>query len=135
MYNTSLVIMEITDTQHIEHAKLGAKYEKFIVFGYWLSERIKNTDNNHNSLEEVAHVFSDANQQVELLDAFFEDYKIIQRSYKKQIRDNIKASKPKPPSNEPEEQKKRGRKKKERVDNRTEEEKLLDEIIAKAQDV
>lgn len=127
--------MENSHIHQHGHTKLGAKYEKFIVFGYWLSERIKNTDSNHNSLEEIAHVFSDVNQQVELLNAFFEDYKIIQRSYKKQIRDNIKASKPKPPPKEPEEQKKRGRKKKEVVDNRTEEEKLFDEIIAKAQDV
>ena len=71
---------------------------------------------------------------MEFIDGFFEDYKIVQKTYKKGLRERAKESKPKPPPKEPKEQKKRGRKKKEVVDNRTEEEKLMDEILAKAQE-
>ena len=115
-----------------EQTKLSAKYEKFMVFSYWISQRIQNSDGD-NSLEEMTCVFDNVNQQNELMNSFFEDYKVIQKMYKKQIRDNEKAMKPKPPPKEPQEQKKRGRKKKEVIDTRTEEEKLLDSIIANAQ--
>ena len=115
-----------------EQTKLSAKYEKFMVFSYWISQRIQNSDGD-NSLEEMTCVFDNVNQQNELMNSFFEDYKVIQKMYKKQIRDNEKAMKPKLPPKEPQEQKKRGRKKKEVIDTRTEEEKLLDSIIANAQ--
>ena len=111
--------------------KLPAKYEKFIMFSYWMSEQFKNSENPN--LETMAHVFGSVSEQMEFIDGFLEDYKIICKNYKKDVRDRIKAAKPPPPPKEPKEQKKRGRKKKEVVDTRTDEEKLMDEIIANAQ--
>lgn len=109
--------------------KLPAKYEKFIMFSYWMSEQLKNSENPN--LETMAHVFGSVSEQMEFIDGFLEDYKIICKNYKKDVRDRIKAAKP---PKEPKEQKKRGRKKKEEVvDTRTDEEKLMDEIIANAQ--
>ena len=55
----------------------------------------------------------------------------MQKTYKKEVRERAKESKPKPPPKEPKEQKKRGRKKKKVIDNRSEEEKLMDEILRK----
>ena len=109
--------------------KLPAKYEKFIMFSYWMSEQFKNSENSN--LETMARVFGSVSEQMEFIDGFLEDYKIVCKNHKKDVRDRIKAAKP---PKEPKEQKKRGRKKKEEVvDTRTDEEKLMDEIIANAQ--
>ena len=130
-YRLSLKTMENCD-KTFENTKLPAKYEKFIVFSYWLSEKMKTDETN--DFAKMTNIFSNVNDQMEFIDGFFEDYKIVQKTYKKGLRERAKESKPKPPPKEPKEQKKRGRKKKEVVDNRTEEEKLMDEILAKAQE-
>ena len=114
-----------------ENTKLPAKYEKFIVFSYWLSKKMKNDETI--DFGKMTNIFSNVNDQMEFVNGFFEDYKNVQKTYKKELRERAKESKPKPPPKEPKEQKKRGRKKKEVVDNRSEEEKLMDEILAKAQ--
>lgn len=109
--------------------KLPVKYERYIVFCHWISQMLKSNEVN---FEDMTHVFDNVKGQMEFIDTFLEDYKIISKSYKKEMRDRCKLSKPikvKPET----EKKKRGRKKKEKVDTRTEEEKLMDEIIAKAQ--
>jgi len=116
----------------MENTKLSAKHEKFIIFSYWLSEKMKNSETS--DIVNMTNIFSNVNDQMEFIDSFLEDYKNIQKAYKKQLRENIKESKPKQHPKEPKEQKKRGRKKKEVVDNRTEEEKLIDEILANAQE-
>lgn len=111
----------------IAPTKLSAKYERFIVFSYWLSEQMKNGE------EGTPRFFGTVPEQMEFIDTFLEDYKLISKNYKKEARERVKAAKPPPPPKEPKEQKKRGRKKKEIIDTRSEEEKLIDEIVANAQ--
>ena len=125
--------MNSNETVPIEVSKLSAKHEKFIVFSYWLSEQMK-SGNENTSLEEMANIFSNTNEQIVFVDSFLADYKLIQNMYKKKVREMNKKSKINT-VNEEQPQKKRGRKKKEVVDNRTEEERLMDEIVAKAQEV
>ena len=133
MHKTQLYItMETTHTMETTNVtKLSAKYEKFVVFSYWLSEQMKNSENNTATIMEFIH--GAVPEQNEFMNSFFEDYKIINKNYKKEMRERAKAAKPPPPPKEPQEQKKRGRKKKEIVDTRSEEERLMDEIIANAQ--
>ena len=117
---------------------LPAKYEKFLLFGYWFYHQVKDT--NSDDMKKALHLFDTPERQMEYLDHFLEDYKLIKKDWKSKMREKdkeqrqkekaaIKAAAP------PKEKMKRGRKKKEIIDMRTPEEKLIDEIVRKAQEV
>ena len=82
------------------------------------------------------HIFGSVKSQIEVLDNFLESFKIIHKNLNKEIRQQHKIKKV---AVKPVEEKsavipnKRGRKKKIIEDTRSEEEKLMDEIISRAQ--
>ena len=49
----------------------------------------------------MTNIFSNVNDQMEFVNGFFEDYKNVQKTYKKELRERAKESKPKPPPKEP----------------------------------
>lgn len=115
---------------------LPAKYEKFLLFGYWFYHQVK--DSNMNDIPESLHLFDTPERQMEYMDHFLEDYKLIKKDWKTKMREKDKEQKQKEKAAikaaaPPKEKMKRGRKKKEIIDTRTPEEKLIDEIVRKAQ--
>lgn len=118
---------------------LPVKYNQLLVFGYWFLNHQKSngkiTSDVYDEYLSTFHVFDGIESQMEYLNNFFSDFKMIQKNLKNDIREKNKKPKTKKKKevdpNEP--PKKRGRKKKEVVDNRTEEQKLIDEIVANAQ--
>jgi hypothetical protein len=115
---------------------LPAKYEKFLLFGYWFYHQVK--DSNKDDIPESLHLFDTPERQMEYMDHFLEDYKLIKKDWKTKMREKDKEQKQKEKAAmkaaaPPKEKMKRGRKKKEIIDTRTPEEKLIDEIVRKAQ--
>ena len=116
---------------------LPAKYEKFLLFGYWFYYQVK--DSNMDDMTNALHLFDTPDRQIEYLDHFLADYKLIKKDWKTKMREKDKEKKQKEKAAikaaaPPKEKMKRGRKKKEIVDTRTPEEKLIDEIVRKAQE-
>ena len=118
---------------------LPAKYNQLLVFGYWFLNHQKSngkiTPEVYNEYLSTFHVFDGVELQMEYLNNFLGDFKMIQKNLKNDIREKNKKPKTKKkkeldPNVPP---KKRGRKKKEVIDNRTEEQKLIDEVVANAQ--
>ena len=113
---------------------LPAKYNQLLVFGYWFLNHQKSngkiTPEVYNEYLSTFHVFDGVELQMEYLNNFLGDFKMIQKNLKNDIREKTKKKKEPDPNVPP---KKRGRKKKEVIDNRTEEQKLIDEIVANAQ--
>ena len=119
---------------------LPAKYNKILVFGYWLMKDL----HDHGTISQTVldeftqrfHIFGSVESQIEVLDNFLESFKITHKNLKKEIRQQHKIKKV---AVKPVEEKsaiipnKRGRKKKIIEDTRSEEEKLMDEIISRAQ--
>jgi hypothetical protein len=126
--------MENITTTQPEVKKLPAKYEKLALFSYWIQQQIML--NTELTFDTVVPIYQSINTQIEFMDNFFQDYNIIKKNYKTELR-NIKKKNNKmlelQKIKEPKIHKKRGRKKKEIIDTRTPEEKLIDEIIANAQ--
>jgi len=97
---------------------LPAKYEKNLVFGYWLIENLKAKEMIQDTLPvfEFLHLFADVNTQKGFLDTFFEEQKSITKEMKALIRNHNKPAK-KPPApkkvapTDGAEPKRRGRKK------------------------
>jgi hypothetical protein len=118
---------------------LPAKYNQLLVFGYWFLNHQKSngkiTPEVYDEYLSTFHIFDGVESQMEYFNDFFEGFKLINKNLKNDIREKNKKPKAKKNKevdpNEP--PKKRGRKKKEVVDNRTEEQKIVDEIIASAQ--
>lgn len=122
---------------------LPAKYNQLMVFGYWLFNQMKvendiSSDMYQKYLNKF-HIFDGVDAQKEYFDAFFEDFKIVNKHVKTDIRNKEKERRQIEKKNAKKnaegaqvEKKKRGRKKKEVIDTRTPEEILIDEIIAKA---
>ena len=82
------------------------------------------------------HIFGSVESQIEVLDNFLESFKIIQKNLKKEIRQQNKIKKVAVKTVEENSAvvpSKRGQKKKIIEDTRSEEEKLMDEIISRAQ--
>ena len=78
---------------------LPAKYEKNLVFGYWLIENLKAKEMIQDTLPvfEFLHLFADVNTQKGFLDTFFEEQKSITKEMKALIRNHNKPAK-KPPA-------------------------------------
>lgn len=118
---------------------LPVKYNQLLVFGYWFLNHQKSngkiTSEVYDEYLSTFHVFDDIESQMEYFNNFFGEFKSIHKNLKNDIRAKNKKPKAKKKKetdpNEP--PKKRGRKKKEVVDNRTEDQKLIDQIIASAQ--
>lgn len=116
---------------------LPAKYEKFLLFGYWFYHQAKDADTDN--MTKALHLFETPERQIEYVDHFLADYKLIKRDWKTKMREKDKEKKQKEKAAikaaaPPKEKMKRGRKKKEIIDTRTPEEKLIDEIVRKAQE-
>jgi len=120
---------------------LPAKYNQVLTFGYWFLNHLKSngtiTLKVYEEYLNTFHVFDGIEPQMQYLNNFFDDFKIIQKNLKTDVREKNKKMKTKTkkskitdPDQPP---KKRGRKKKEVIDNRTAEQKLIDEIVANAQ--
>jgi hypothetical protein len=132
-------INEITDSKTVAKKSLPAKYNQLLVFGYWFLNHQKSngkiTPEVYDDYISTFHIFDGIESQMQYLDNFFSEFKLIHKNLKNDIREKNKKPKTKKKKevdpNEP--PKKRGRKKKEVVDNRTEEQKLIDEIVASAQ--
>jgi hypothetical protein len=97
---------------------LPAKYEKNLVFGYWLIENLKAKEMIQDTFPvfEFLHLFADVNTQKGFLDTFFEEQKSITKEMKALIRNHNKPVKnpPAPKKVAPAdgaEPKRRGRKK------------------------
>ena len=126
-----------TEAQRKNKKSLPAKHNQLVVFSYWMLNQMKSdgklSDEAFVECLEKFHVFHDVEIQKEYFDHYFEDFKLIQKSLKQEVREKNKKPKMKKAKivdpNEP--PKKRGRKKKVIHDNRSPEEILLDEIIRK----
>jgi hypothetical protein len=124
-----------TETQVRNKKSLPAKHNQLVVFSYWMLNQMKSdgklSDEAFVECLEKFHVFHDVEIQKEYFDHYFEDFKLIQKSLKQEVREKNKKPKAKKAKavdpNEP--PKKRGRKRKVIHDNRSPEEILLDEII------
>lgn len=132
-------INETVSTKTAAKKSLPAKYNQLLVFGYWFLNHQKSngkiTSEVYDEYLSTFHVFDDIELQIEYLNNFLGDFKLINKNLKNDIREKNKKPKTKKkkevdPNEAP---KKRGRKKKEVIDDRTEEQKLIDEIVANAQ--
>lgn len=130
-------ISETTSTKPVSKKTLPAKYNQLMVFVYWFINHQKSngkiTSDVYDEYLNTFHVFDSIELQMEHLDDFFGDFKVIQKKMKNDIREKNKQPKKKKEIVPTESPKKRGRKKKEVIDNRSEEQKIVDEIVAKAQ--
>lgn len=116
---------------------LPAKHNQHLVFTYWMLNQMKSdgtlSDESFQKCLEKFHVFDNIEIQKEYFDHYFEDFKLIQKNLKQEVK--VKNKKPKMKkekvvdTNEP--VKKRGRKRKVVHDNRSPEEILIDEIVRK----
>ena len=132
--------MSHTNATTTANKTLPAKHNKLLVFGYWLLQELHADDQiPQSAVDEFSrrfHVFCIVESQIEVLDNFLESFKIIHKNLKKNIRQQhtVARKAAKVSSDVPVvTPKKRGRKKKIIQDTRTEEEILMDEIIASAQ--
>ena len=114
---------------------LPAKHNQLIVYSYWMLNQMKSdgkiTNESFHECLNKFHVFDAIEVQKEYLDHYLEDFKLIHKNLKKEVREKNKnqKEKQKKEKKEIEQPKKRGRKRKVIVDNRSPEEILLDEII------
>lgn len=114
---------------------LPAKHNQLVVYSYWMLNQMKSdgkiTNESFHECLDKFHVFDAIEVQKEYLDHYLEDFKLIHKNLKKEVREKTKKQKEKQKKEkkETDQPKKRGRKRKVIVDNRSPEEILLDEII------
>ena len=121
--------------------KLSAKYEKFLVFGYWFVEQLKqqNIEVDESVLHQQLTMFSSVEEQTQYFEAFFEQLKTSTKSMKAVIKEHnkppTKAKKTKKePTDKPVAAKKsNGRKKKTAEVINDKQEELVAELVAAAQ--
>jgi hypothetical protein len=118
--------------------KLTDKYNRYVVLIYKLLNEMKNTDAISEDtyiamLKGATPLFQDGAAQKEYLEDFFESYKGLKNNMNSELRILNKPVKEKKKNMTGEPPKKRGPKKKEIVDNRSEEEKLIDNLVQAAQ--
>lgn len=118
--------------------KLTDKYNRYVVLIYKLLNEMKNTDTISEDtyiamLKGATPLFQDGAAQKEYLEDFFESYKGLKNNMNSELRILNKPVKEKKKNMTGEPPKKRGPKKKEIVDNRSEEEKLIDNLVQAAQ--
>ena len=121
--------------------KLSGKYEKFLVFGYWFVEQLKqqNITVDESVLHQQLTMFSSVDEQTQYFEAFFEQLKTSTKSMKAVIKEHnkppAKAKKTKKePTDKPAAAKKsNGRKKKTAEVINDKQEELVAELVAAAQ--
>jgi hypothetical protein len=75
---------------------LPAKYSKFIQFGFWLVQKLKDEDGDFNidsadDFIEAIHLFDSVDAQQEFVQEFFDDSKDIAKTIRKMILDKTRA--------------------------------------------
>jgi hypothetical protein len=120
--------------------KLSAKYEKFLVFGYWFVEQLKqqNIAVDETVLHQQLTMFSSVEEQTQYFEAFFEQLKTSTKSMKALIKEHnkppAKAKKTKKePTDKPAAKKTNGRKKKNAEVINDKQDELVAELVAAAQ--
>jgi hypothetical protein len=76
---------------------LPAKYNKLMVFGFWLIETLHKKDliSDRDGALSSLNTFASVNDQIAFLNSFFDDFKSSQKLFKSIIRNHFKISKPK----------------------------------------
>jgi hypothetical protein len=120
--------------------KLSAKYEKFLVFGYWFVEQLKqqNIAVDETVLHQQLTMFSSVEEQTQYFEAFFEQLKTSTKSMKAVVKEHnkppAKAKKTKKePTDKPAAKKTNGRKKKNAEVINDKQDELVAELVAAAQ--
>ena len=117
---------------------LPAKFNKFMVYGYWLANQLKSreliNEEVYNTIVKQQSMFDSVETQSEGFETFLEEFKSANKSMKQEVRTHNKPKKVKKEKVvDPDAPKaKRGRKKKVVEDNLTPEEKLVEEIVSAA---
>ena len=117
---------------------LPAKFNKFMVYGYWLANQLKSreliNEEVYNTIVKQQNMFDGVETQSEAFETFLEEFKSANKSMKQEVRTHNKPKKVKKEKVvDPDAPKaKRGRKKKVVEDNLTPEEKLVEEIVSAA---
>lgn len=105
-----------------------------LVFGYWFIHQVELDEVSKAKVMQKLRLLDGHDVQKEFMDCFNDDYKIIEKEVIKNINNHhkpVKEKKEKKLSDAP--KAKRGRPKVEKPDNRSDEEKLIDQIIKAAQ--
>ena len=135
-----------SDTSEKQNKKLGKREGcDYLVFGFWFLSNARRdgliTDELFTQLTEKMHLFDGCDQQREFMSSFVakDNFKAHEKDLKLAVKSHAAALKPAKKSRkaklDPDAPKpKRGRPTKPKVDNRTEEQKLCDEIIKAAQE-
>jgi hypothetical protein len=139
--NTPENVEVVVATKATKPKKLSAKYEKFLVFGYWLVEQLKqqNIEVDESVIHQQLTMFSSVDEQTQYFEAFFEQLKASTKSMKAVIKEHnkppAKAKKTKKePTDKPVAAKKsNGRKKKTAEVINDKQEELVAELVAAAQ--
>lgn len=125
-------------TEQIAKRTLPAKFNKFMVYGYWLANQLKSreliNDEVYNTIVKQQNMFDSVEAQTESFETFLEEFKSANKTMKQEVRSHNKPKKVKKEKVvDPDAPKaKRGRKKKVVEDNLTPEEKLVEEIVSAA---
>jgi hypothetical protein len=140
--NTPVENVEVVVAPNVNKPKkLSGKYEKFLVFGYWFVEQLKqqNIEVDESVLHQQLTMFSSVEEQTQYFEAFFEQLKTSTKSMKAVIKEHnkppTKAKKTKKePTDKPAAAKKsNGRKKKTAEVINDKQEELVAELVAAAQ--
>jgi len=121
--------------------KLSGKYEKFLVFGYWFVEQLKqkNIAVDETVLHQQLTMFSSVEEQTQYFEAFFEQIKTSTKSMKAVIKEHnkppakAKKTKKEPTDKPPAAKKTNGRKKKNAEVINDKQDELVAELVAAAQ--
>ena len=119
--------------------KLSAKYEKFLVFGYWFVEQLKqqNIAVDESVLHQQLTMFSSVEEQTQFFEAFFDQLKTSTKTMKAIIKEHnkppAKAKKTKKEPSEKPAKKTNGRKKKTAEVINDKQDELVAELVAAAQ--
>ncbi len=125
-------------TEQVAKRTLPAKFNKFMVYGYWLANQLKSreliNEEVYNTIVKQQNMFDSVEAQTESFETFLEEFKSANKTMKQEVRSHNKPKKVKKEKVvDPDAPKaKRGRKKKVVEDNLTPEEKLVEEIVSAA---
>jgi len=140
--NTPVENVEVVvATKATKPKKLSAKYEKFLVFGYWFVEQLKqqNIEVDESVLHQQLTMFSSVDEQTQYFEAFFEQLKTSTKSMKAVVKEHnkppakAKKTKKEPTDKPPAAKKSNGRKKKTAEVINDKQEELVAELVAAAQ--
>ena len=139
--NTPENVEVVVATKATKPKKLSAKYEKFLVFGYWLVEQLKqqNIEVDESVIHQQLTMFSSVDEQTQYFEAFFEQLKASTKSMKALVKEHnkppakAKKTKKEPTDKPPAAKKSNGRKKKTAEVINDKQEELVAELVAAAQ--